>query len=274
MKKLFYKNIIETIAISSGLITLILAFLNKPFSNFINNYEIEYFIAFLVLNLVIIFYKNKSKNKIDLKITDTVNIKIKYDDIFKQDGIMIIPVNEYFDTIVDDKVISSNTLHGIFIKQIFGGDTENLNKQINKSLENIKSVSNENRKRGNKLKYPIGTVAQVEKNGKIYYLVASTRFNENNRAETTKEEYQFVLTKLLNYIEQFSQGKAVNIPLIGGGHAGVKLSKQKLLEFLLMSVHLNDNLTLINGINIILHDSIKKDIDLNTIEYLYKIMEN
>ena len=146
--------------------------------------------------------------------------------------------------------------------------------QITQSIIKTKHKINNTRTVGNKLKYPLGTVAKVEKNGKIYYLVALTKFNKNNRAKITKEEYQIILTKLLNYVEQFSQGNSINIPLIGAGHSGVKLPKQKLLEFLVMSIQLNDNLTLINEVNIILHKSLKKEINLNSIEYLYNIMED
>lgn len=274
MKKIIYKNTIETIAISSAIITILLAFLSDSFTDFIKPYEIQYFIGFLLLNGGIILFRNRTKNDISLKMTDTVKLNIFYDDIFTQEGIIVIPVNEYFDTIVDDKIISSKTVHGIFIKQVFGGDEQNLKSKIKKSLKNETSTINEKRTNGNKLKYPLGTVAQVEKKGKIYFLVVLTRFNENNRAEIKKEEYQIVLTKLLNFTEQFSQGKVINIPLIGGGHSGVKLSKQKLLEFLLMSIHLNDNLTMINGINIVLHSSNKNEIDLNSLEYLYKVMKD
>lgn len=274
MKTNIYKNSIETIAISSGVITILLAFFSNNFTSFIKSCEIQYFIGFLLLNIVVILFRNRAKKDISIKMTDTVKLKIFYDDIFAQEGIIVIPVNEYFDTIVDDKIISSNTVHGIFIKQVFGGDEQNLKSKIKKSLKNETSTINEKRTNGNKLKYPLGTVAQVEKNGKIYFLVVLTRFNENNRAEIKKEEYQIVLTKLLNFTEQFSQGKVINIPLIGGGHSGVKLSKQKLLEFLLMSIHLNDNLTMINGINIVLHSSNKNEIDLNSLEYLYKVMKD
>ena len=75
---------------------------------------------------------------------------------------------------------------------------------------------------------------------------------------------------LFSFIEQNSQGRVINIPLIGAGHSGVNLSKQKLLEFLLFSIALNDGLTLINGVNIFLHDSVKDDIDLTSTQILFK----
>jgi NADH dehydrogenase FAD-containing subunit len=102
--------------------------------------------------------------------------------------------------------------------------------------------------------------------------VALSRFNENNRAEVTNTEYLQVLIKLFSYIEQYSQGRTVNIPLIGGGHGGVNLPAQKLLEFLLLSMLLQERLTLVNGVNIVLHESVKERIDLVSINELVKVI--
>jgi len=92
----------------------------------------------------------------------------------------------------------------------------------------------------------------------------------NPETLVNNSEYQRVLCDLFSYIEQNSQGRKVSIPLIGAGHSGVNLSKQKLLEFLLFSIALKDGLTLINGVDVVLHESIKKEIDLSSTEILFK----
>ena len=182
----------------------------------------------------------------------------------------MIPVNEYFDTTVDDKIISSKTIHGKFIKKFFGGNEVDLKRQLTNGLSQYKPLEiNSERKSGNKVKYPLGTVCEVISDNKIFYLVALTRFNSNHRAEVNNSEYQRVLCDLFSYIEQNSQGRKVSIPLIGAGHSGVKLSKQKLLEFLLFSISLKDDLTLINGVDVVLHESIKKEIDLTSTQILF-----
>ena len=103
--------------------------------------------------------------------------------------------------------------------------------------------------------------------------ILKTKFNENHRAEIVKSEYQRVIMDLLDFIEQHSQGFNVNIPLIGSGHSGVELTNQKLLEFLLFSITLNDNLTLVNGLDIVLYKDLKDKIDLNKIDYYYNIIK-
>jgi len=44
-------------------------------------------------------------------------VEVKAGDIFKEPGLKAIAFNEYFDTLVDEKIISSTTLNGKFIKQ-------------------------------------------------------------------------------------------------------------------------------------------------------------
>lgn len=216
---------------------------------------------------------NYPKNSIKVKISEKVSATVKFYDLFSCEGILVIPVNEYFDTKVDEKIISSNTLHGKFIKRFFGGNEEELREKIQASLSRIEPAEkNALRTDGNKTRYPLGTVCEIEYNGNILYLVALSRFNENNRAEVTNAEYLQVLIKLFSYIEQYSQGRTVNIPLIGGGHGGVNLPAQKLLEFLLLSMLLQERLTLINGVNIVLHESVKEKIDLVSINELVKVI--
>jgi len=223
---------------------------------------LKFILTIIVLNLIYAIITVWNKKKLSIKLTPQITANIQYGDLFKSKGIIVIPVNEYFDTIVDDKIISSNTLHGYFIKQFFEGYEKDLRKQISESLSNLSPVEvNENRKMGNKKRYTLGTVAQVSKGDNFFYLVALTRFNENHKAEIKKSEYQRILCDLFDYIEQNCQGYKVNLPLIGGGHSGVNLIKQKLLDLLLFSITLNDKLTLINGVDIVLHKSLKSEMN-------------
>ena len=53
-------------------------------------------------------------NKIDINVEGS-DVTIKVGDIFKQSGLKVIAFNEYFDTQVDNRVISAKSLNGIFI---------------------------------------------------------------------------------------------------------------------------------------------------------------
>jgi len=267
----FVKSLFIAIGVLSSFVSISWAFFSKTLNPLVNKCPWGYLFILLFMASIYALYSNRTKKKIQLKLSEKVKAKVYFGDLFESEGILIIPVNEYFDTKVDEKIISSNTIHGKFVQNFFGGNEAELKRQIKKGLASCEILeSNLERKSGNKNKYPLGTVCEVKNGSKIFYLLALTKFNSNHRAEVKNSEYQRVLCDLFSYIEQNSQGRKVSAPLIGAGHSGVTLSKQKLLEFLLFSIALKDSLTLINGINIVLHDSIKKDIDLSSTEILFK----
>ncbi|RLA78942.1 MAG: hypothetical protein DRG78_13945 [Epsilonproteobacteria bacterium] len=274
MFKIFKDNLIAIIGWISALGTIITIIFPDAIKLFIAGHNQGYAIALLVISLIIAFMQSLPKDNISCKITNTTDITILYGDIFKTDGIIVIPVNEYFDTIVDKEIVSTNTLHGKLINEIFKNDKSNLQYQLHNGLKGIQSITDTSRERGNKARYPLGTVVKIEKDNIIYYLVALTRFNQTQQAEITKDEYQIVIIGLLNYIEKFAQGSVVNMPLIGSGEAGVDLPKQKILEFLLISMELMDKFTVSKGINIILYKTSKNHINLNRVENIYNTINN
>jgi hypothetical protein len=273
--KIFLKNTFLAIGITSSFITILWAFFPTQLYDAIKESKYIYLFILFALSILYGFSTIRKKKIIKIDLSERVKVKVYYGDLFECSDIIIIPVNEYFDTLVDNVVISENTIHGIFINKYFSNDERTLKKLILKGLGNAESISkNIKRNKGNKKKYSLGTVSIVERDKKVFYLVAFTRFNENNRAEVKNSEYQRVLSDMFAFIEQNSQGRAVNIPLLGGGHSGVNLTKQNLLDFLIFSIKINDRMTLINGLNIILHSSLEKEIYLNKTEILFNTIEN
>jgi len=267
----FVRSLLIAIGSLSGIVTILWAFFSQSLSPLANKCPWSLLFVLLALAVIYALYANRSKSKIELNLSAKVKAKIFFGNLFKENEIIVIPANEYFDIAVDDKIISSKTIHGKFVKTFFGGNEAELKKQIKKGLAQYRPLeTNSERKSGNKNRYSLGTVCEVKNGSKIFYLVALTRFNSNHRAEVKNSEYQRVLCDLFSFIEQNSQGRIVSVPLLGAGHSGVNISKQKLLEFLLFSIALKDDLTLINGVNVVLHESIKKDIDLSSTEILFK----
>jgi len=186
MRKL--SNIVRSLLVAigslSGLVTILWAFFSSDMIAMAKKYPWILFLGLFTLALIYALYTNRSKGKIELSLSDKVKAKIFFGDLFKSNEIIVIPVNEYFDTTVDDKIISSKTVHGKFIQRFFGGNEAELKKQIKKELTRYEAVeTNSERKSGNKNKYPLGTLCEVKKGSKVFYLVALTRFNSNHRAE-------------------------------------------------------------------------------------------
>lgn len=271
---IFVKNTLMAFGVVSSFVTVFWAIFPTDLNDNVGKYPWIYLAIFGLISVLFGCFSVRKKKTIELSLSDKVKAKVYYGDIFKKNDITVIPVNEYFDTLVDDKVVATNTLHGMFVKQFFGGNEKNLKTQITRSLNGKPYVElNHNRTSGNKKSYPLGTVVEVIKDDKVFYLVALTKFNENHRAEVKNSEYQRVICDLFTYANQFSQGRKVHIPLIGAGHSGVNLSKQKLLEFLLFSIYMNDNLTLIKGVDIVLHSSVEEEINLSMTEFLFNSIE-
>lgn len=270
----YFRNFLTALGIVASVMTL-LSSVNKYFTNYFSEYIFNgyFFLFFLCLLYTVI--ASRTKRNIKFKVSAKVNLEVKFGDLFEQKGIIVIPFNEYFDVVVDDKIISKNTLNGAFINKYFPNDSTSLLSKINEQLERHFEISNINtdRGKGNNKKYPLGTTIRIEKDDKIFFLVALTRFDERNRAQITNLEYQEVVIKLIDFIESNSNGYKVNLPLIGAGHSGVNANKQSLLEFLIFSLKIKDKLTLINGINIILDKDAHSEINLKLIDYYYKLLQ-
>lgn len=267
---LFFRSFFYVIGVVSAVLT-ILSSVNKDFPLYFDGCAIQIYITIAIICFIVSLFLTRERKSIGIKVSDRVHLKVKYGDIFSEKGIIVIPVNDFFDVLADDKIISRNTLHGKLIEKYFSDDIDFLNSEIENRLSIYTGELVSNRQDGNKVRYPLGTTIKIQKDNQVFFLVAFTRFDKNNRAQLTNLEYQETVIKLIDFIENNSNGYIVNMPLLGAGHSGVKASKQRLLEFLIFSLKIKDNLTLVNGINIILYKSPKKDISLKLIKYYYDV---
>ena len=118
----------------------------------------------------------------------TGKIRAVYDDIIKigfpqkdkGEKIVVIPVNNCFDTIVGDGVVSAKTIHGQWIKNMnkHGVSTAKLDKIIGQAiidqgLQPTKVYTRKEKSKGKLERSPIGTVLPIAGgNGLTYYLLA------------------------------------------------------------------------------------------------------
>ena len=172
LRKKFW-SICSTIATA---LSLILIFFEIP-----PNYKLilgGVFIVILFIIYICIWFKSNNLEEININIEGS-NVTIKKGNIFQEKGLKAIAFNEHFDTQVDDKIISSKSLNGIFIKNICSNSLTELNNYIdNYSFENDEILnSNNDRLVGKKKKYKIGTICVYNK----YLLTAFSKFDKNNK---------------------------------------------------------------------------------------------
>lgn len=270
-QKFFDFNLIKTewniFSIISTITGFILAITGVP-----NNLNIIILICFLILFIIIYLilfcYYKYWCNHLELKL-GKVSLDIKIGDIFKEKGMKVIPVNEYFDTQVDDVVISRTSLHGIYVNEYLKyNDLKSLNSKIEESLAIYNYEENLNRLNGKQKRYAIGTTININD----YILTALTKFNEKNEAYLSMQEYLKFLNDFWNEINRIHNGRIINVPIIGTGISRINpaLSEQEFLEQLIWSLKTSAIITSKSQINIIIYTEDKEKISFSEIKNRFK----
>lgn len=185
-----------------------------------------YFVIFCFLVYVCLWIRANKMRSLELHINNS-RIIVRYGDLFKCEGLKVIPFNERFDTQVDNIVISENTLNGIFLKK-YATDLTKVSEVLTKTKEQ-KGVQRRNKK----CCCPLGTIASYED----YLLVAFSKFDENNCANLNMQDYWQCLLNFWHEADIVYAGKNIHVPLMGSGITRFKrqLNPQDLLEFLILS---------------------------------------
>ena len=198
----------------STFISLLLIFVDIP-ENLSIKAGIAFVVILLVIYIVLYVYANKlSEATIDIGGT---SVLVKKGDIFKEDGLKVIPFNEYFDTIVDNQVITELSLNGKYIKKF--GDVHKLDELIysNTFLNSSENILEEDVSRngniGKKVRYKLGSSIVVDD----YVLTAFSKFNQKNEAQLTMTEYINFLLNFWNEINRVYAQKSVTVPIFGSG---------------------------------------------------------
>jgi len=195
-------------------------------------------LAALVLLIVIYIglwtHSNFRKN-IRLKI-NTSEVEVKFGDIFsEQADLKVIAFNEYFDTLVDDKIIAKKSLNGVFINKFFENKIDDLDGIISSDNHLMETSVGENmvRPSGKRIKYKLGTICVVND----YLITALTHFDENNKAYLEMNDYINCLLNFWNEVDRVYAGRTVALPVMGSGITRFKgyenISDQELLELII-----------------------------------------
>ena len=197
--------------------------------------------SFLIsLFFIVVILKNKKlwangKNKVLAFYGDLFKIMSK-----QEKKIVVIPVNDTFETIVDDDLVqdkplvSLTTIHGQWIKYMnFKGiDSKTLSTMISNNLKNrkikpIQIYTSEEKNRGNKESYELGTIATINgENNTTFYLIAISKFDENNKANSSRKKIRNCVDELIEFYDTNGQGYQIFIPLFGTGvNSKIRITK-------------------------------------------------
>lgn len=262
--KLFDKGLIKeyfvVLSIISVICSIVSILIDIP-DNYKLGASVSLILVFLIIYIVL-WVKANSLSKVRLKINNSV-IDIKIGDIFKESDFKVIAFNEYFDTLVDNKVISDRTLNGIYINKLVD-DLDALNKSIDRDEHcNEKIIEiNDNRKCGKKKKYKLGTIFQHDD----YLLTAFSKFDNDDRAYLYMSDYINFLLDFWNEVDIIYAGRSISIPLLGSGITRFKeynmISEQELLELLIWSFKVSRiKFTYPSQVSIVIHEPMKNKIN-------------
>ena len=226
-----------------------------------------WYAAIILVSIVIGFWRCWPTKQIKLPIpASDSTIEIRFGDFFEGVGIVVIPVNEYYDGLLGDHV-SENSLHGTFIKDVLGGQSRTF---IDLTSEALKSIEAEEvrRESGREKKYPIGTVACVDINEKRFLLAALSRTDlQTLKASATVHELWDCLAGIWQGVRNYSNGDCVKIPLLGSGLSGVGLPPKNLIEIILTSfLYFTKKQKIADKVTLVLSSKLKGEIDLVTIK--------
>ena len=252
-----------------------------------NNWKFRYKMLFSIIIIIIIFlifwilcafWFERQKWIEVFEGNNGCNIYVQYGDIFSPNEVrspnqrrnVIIPVNRCFDTIIDDDLVSSRTLHGIAFRKLYSSgkyNEDSLNTALYTDL-NIRQrlvpedISNNEKRRGNLKRYSLGTVAEiVGESNCTYFFIALSTFDYNLSAHATQEEYVLTMQRMIEYCYSRSQGFPVVMPLIGAGQSRIGNNEREILEYVIGLFKMNKDL-IMSDIHIVVRNSGKDTISI------------
>ena len=160
--------------------------------------------------------KNFPKSSFRIKIRNKDSwINIKIGDAFKNKGALIIPINNDLDSYLNGNLAKGQSLHNKLIINYFNNDYRKLDELINtKIIDKIKP-------------FEIGSVIEIEKEfknffkikNKRFYLLVNTIKQENNRVNSTIDDFMISINKLWDFLSKdTTKGESITIPLINTQH--------------------------------------------------------
>lgn len=277
--KQFFKHFLDAVGTLSAFATLI-AFVGPWKSPEYSSISCLILIGIIVLiSLTYTYFQIQTIRSLTILMRPQLQVTVKEGDVLKERGIIVIPVNNYFDTIVDDVIISKKSVHGQFVLQYLAEnpDVEQLNKLISDDLKKRYHRSTPtNRTVGNPASWALGCCADIEWKGNIYVLFAFTNFDNENHASIHPAQVPNVLSKLTKHLSEIAADKPIYMPLFGTGLSRLGKSHKRTLLFLLdcieyMSV---ESVKIPAGVTIDIKALRKTDINLDDINSVLRTTFN
>jgi hypothetical protein len=183
--------------------------------------------------------------------------------------IVVIPVNNTFDTEVTFDyeasglpLVSTESLHGKWLLKMMdaGIESDEIADRIRCDITSRDITPASTVVRGNSTiaAYELGTVARIENNKAVFFLLALSEFDKNNRAMVNGEDVYGIMEKLLMAYDTYGQGLDLYLPLIGTRQSRAQLSSRESFDTIVRCVQANKSLIHGNVYITVLADVVKE----------------
>ena len=220
-------------------------------------------VAGLALLYVAIWWQAQRTSQVSLTINDTL-VHVKVGDIFAEPGLKVIACNEYFDTIVDNRLVTATSLNGVFLRERVP-DVAVLDAAIasdaHLATRRLPSVP---RPYGKAQRYELGSLMEYDG----FLLLAFARYDEEQRGFLSIKDYTACMLTFWSEVELLYAGRPIVVPLMGAGITRFlgysTITPQELLELMLVTLKLS-RLTLKSdcAVTFIVHDTTRPRINFH-----------
>lgn len=168
-----------------------------------------------------------------------LDVEVRVADALEMEGDLVVPTNVYFIADISGRMTRAKSIQGALIRQHYGGRAHLLQKDIDQWLTSNAADYEaivETGKDGKEYKnYGIGSVVQVRKDHRLFYLLANTNISFDGVASSTEADLEVALRHLWKYIAQKGHFSEIVIPLVGSQHGRMSLVREQILQVILRS---------------------------------------
>lgn len=267
MKK-FFNHFFVAIGAFASVMTMISFFFSIKW----NDHHVLSWIVIAVIVLACLWYacaQVQRKKQIKIRISENFQLTVEEGNLFNQKGVIVIPVNDYFDTHIGDGIIDPKSIHGQFIQNLFKDRVKELDDKITASLKSqgLQGVEVAPRLNGKNMKFSLGDCADVMDGGNRYVCVVTTEFDADNIARLTRDKLSTVVNGLFNHLELVAGRDTVSMPVIGAGNARLDRDTERILHYLIDYFDFSIEKKILGGVKVMIPSA--KTINLGRIASIF-----
>lgn len=231
------------------------------------------FVLCLFKNCICAFYKNRKKV---VQGRNGKAVYVVYGDLFGDRIVrnhsirrnICFAVNRCFDTVIDNKLIASASVHGAAFQKLYA-DKVYTPKRLNAAIQNAIpptavsiDLTRDQKPEGNLRRYDVGTAVDVPVSERLhYFLIGLSSLNSDLRAGTTLFEYCLAVQKMIEFCDDHAQGLPVLMPIIGGFLSRTGQTEKDLLQYIVNCFKINTE-HINQDVYIVVRESAKNEISI------------